>query len=106
VVRDVGFLSAETSTAVMVVDTAPPESFRATAEPTCLWPPNSSWAQFQLGSSLLVEATDLCGGPVAIDVDSVTVTEDGVSRLGSASDVLLSGNDVVCLRAHRTGTSS
>jgi hypothetical protein len=86
-----------------VVDTTPPQLI-FTQTPTCLWPPNHTFARFTLGNELKFTTNDTCDSNVKtriVDVKSnepMNATGDG----NTAVDVAF-GPTTACVRSERAG---
>jgi hypothetical protein len=89
---------------VTVEDTTPPVIESIEIPMACVWPPNHKYARFELGTDILVEATDLCDHELDVRIVEVTSNQpDNGKGDGNTVDDVLYGEGGTCVRAERAG---
>lgn len=89
---------------ITVVDTTPPVIESIEIPMACVWPPNHKYARFELGTDIIVEATDLCDHELDVRIVQVTSDQpDNGNGDGNTVDDVLYGESGTCVRSERAG---
>jgi hypothetical protein len=96
--------SSQCTGTVTVIDNTPPTISSASVTPSTLWPPNHQMVPV----TLIVTATDNCGGVPVCRITSVSSNEpiNGLGDGDMAPDWQIRGNLTVDLRSERSGTGN
>ncbi len=85
---------------VTVQDTTPPTISSIVASPSCLWPPDGGWEEYDLGSNLSVQVSDTCDTS-----PSMSITNVGAYDVSPVSATAFQFNSHhVCLQSNRFGS--
>jgi hypothetical protein len=89
---------------VEVVDTTPPVIHRLEIPQSCLWPPNHKYVKYELGTDIIVEATDLCDPELDIRIVEVTSSQpDNGKGDGNTHQDVVWSDTATCVRSERQG---